>query len=117
MADLKRYQNTKRKPLSNIFTDDAPACTRDYFFSAVGNHPMMEDDGLFTFTEPFETDKTIFIGHTPTVDGKPFFSDKYDLVALDTGAGSGGPLTLMDPEFWHNNYVANTHSRLIPCIF
>ena len=22
-----------------------------------------------------------------------------------------------DPEFWHNNYAANAHSRLIPCIF
>ena len=21
------------------------------------------------------------------------------------------------PEFWHNNYAANAHSRLIPCIF
>lgn len=102
MADLIRYQNQTRPGAYNQFTNDAPACTRDYFFSAYDNHPM-RDEELFTRTEPFETDKTIFIGHTPTVDGKPFFSKEYHLVALDTGAGSGGPLTLMDMdtlEYW-----------------
>lgn len=71
---------------------------------------------FFTFTEPFETDKTIFIGHTPTVDGKPFFSDKYYLVALDTGAGSVGPLALMDIdslEYWQPEH--STAKRLLQC--
>lgn len=103
MADLIKYQNQIRRAVDNMFTDDAPACTRDYFFSAYGDHPMKNTEIPFSFVEPFETDKTIFIGHTPTVDGKPFFSEEYHLVALDTGAGSGGPLTLMDMdtlEYW-----------------
>lgn len=55
-------------------------------------------DEIFMEVEPFETDRTIFVGHTPTLDGKPFISERYHLVALDTGAGGNGPLTLMDMD-------------------
>ena len=36
--------------------------------------------------------------HTPTMDGKPFISERYHLVALDTGVGGNWPLTLMDMD-------------------
>lgn len=36
--------------------------------------------------------------HTPTMDGKPFISERCNLVELDTGAGGNGPLTLMDMD-------------------
>lgn len=54
---------------------------------------------------PFNTEKTIFIGHTQQWrTGLPFICRDYHLVALDTGAGSGrGPLTVYDMdsgEFW-----------------
>lgn len=104
MADLIRYQEFVRPPVFNQFgPDDAPAGTRDYYLSAAGSKAEAWKDPMFSFIPPFETDKTIFIGHTPTIDGRPFFSKDYHLVNLDTGAGSGGPLTLMDMdtfEFW-----------------
>lgn len=60
-------------------------------------HQEVKDE-ICMEAEPFETDKTIFVGHTPTLDGKPFISERYHLVALDTGAGGNGPLTLMDMD-------------------
>ncbi len=51
---------------------------------------------------PLDTDKTIFVGHTPI--RAPFHSERYHLYAIDTGAGHiGGYLTLMDMdsgEWW-----------------
>ena len=38
--------------------------------------------------------KEIFIGHTPTKYGKPEFNS--NLINVDTGAGAGGKLTIMD---------------------
>lgn len=32
------------------------------------------------------------------MDGKPFILERYHLVALDTGVGGNGPLTLMDMD-------------------
>lgn len=57
---------------------------------------------MFYKIDPFDTDKMIFVGHTPT---KPFISDKYHLVALDTVSGYNGPLTLMDMDtlkYWQS---------------
>lgn len=52
--------------------------------------------------QPLDTEKTIFVGHTPLK--APFFSERYHLRAVDTGAGhAGGYLTLMDMdtgEWW-----------------
>ena len=50
---------------------------------------------------PLETEKKIFIGHTPL--NSPFHSERYHLTAIDTGAGHGKKLTLMDMDtlvFW-----------------
>lgn len=56
---------------------------------------------------PINTDKYIFIGHTPvqklTGEMKPFINEKYHLINVDTGSGKGGLLTLMDmetKEYW-----------------
>ncbi len=52
--------------------------------------------------QPLETERTIFVGHTPLK--APFSSGRYHLRAVDTGAGHpGGYLTLMDMdtgEWW-----------------
>ena len=52
--------------------------------------------------QPLETERTIFVGHTPLK--APFSSERYHLRAVDTGAGHpGGYLTLMDMdtgEWW-----------------
>ena len=105
MDDLVRYQEWKRPSYSGLNIDESPAWDRDYMLSAYSElHPEFRDE-IFMEAKPFETDKTIFVGHTPTVEGKPFISEKYHLVALDTGAGGNGPLTLMDMdtcEFWQS---------------
>ena len=98
MDDLLKYQMWKRPDYSLMTNDEAPAWDRDYMLSAYAlEHPEAKDE-MFTKVEPFETDKTIFVGHTPTLDGKPFISERYHLVALDTGAGGNGSLTLMDMD-------------------
>ena len=55
--------------------------------------------------EPLNTEKNIWIGHTPLVtSGRPFHSESYHLYAIDTGAGTGkGLLTVVDmdsKEYW-----------------
>lgn len=72
---------------------------RDYILSALrsvyGDNPMRRT----RLREPFDTEKTIWIGHSQLVSGKPFHSEAYHLWAIDTGAGSGrGPITVMDMD-------------------
>ncbi len=56
---------------------------------------------------PMSTEKRIFVGHTPL--SEPFVSERYRLVAVDTGAGhTGGHLTVMDMdtlEYWESSRV------------
>ena len=103
MEDLLRYREWRRPRYSSLSNDESLTWDRDYMLSAyVEKHPEVRDD-IFFEMQPFDTEKTIFVGHTPTLDGKPFISKKYHLVALDTGAGRNGPLTLMDMdtlEYW-----------------
>ena len=103
MEDLLRYQEWKRPRYSSMSNSESLTWDRDYMLSAyVEKHPEVRDEMFFEM-QPFDTEKTIFVGHTPTLDGKPFFSKRYHLVALDTGAGRNGPLTLMDMdtlEYW-----------------
>lgn len=72
---------------------------RDYILSA-----MAHEHGNIPNQKPFDTGKTIWIGHSQLVSGKPFHSEAYHLWAIDTGAGSGrGPITVMDmdtKEYW-----------------
>ena len=80
---------------------------RDYLFSALPDAKRRNDTRPDKKLSPIMTERTIFIGHTPLVfinDSKPFFSDEYHLIAIDTGAGSElGPITVMDmdtKEYW-----------------
>ena len=50
--------------------------------------------------------KEIFIGHTPTRNYHPAF--KSNVINVDTGAGNGGKLTLMD--VYSKKYIQGTHS-------
>ena len=83
---------------------------RDYLFSSIPVNRRGSDFWPEREMPPIETSKTIYIGHTPLVyltDGKPMYSEKYHLVALDTGAGSGlGPVTVLDMatrEYWQSS--------------
>ena len=78
---------------------------RDYLYSA------MYDAGIKTAllrlqrkARPLDTLKTIWIGHTPLQDCRPFISRKYHLAAIDTGSYRG-KLTLVDMdshEYWQS---------------
>ena len=51
-----------------------------YMLSAYAEiNPKIKDE-IFMKAEPFNTEKTIFVGHTPTLEGVPFISEKYHLV-------------------------------------
>ena len=103
IADLIECQKRDRPLLSTLRGGEALTWDRDYMLSAYADlHPSVSDE-VSVRMEPFDTDRTIFVGHTPTFEGRPFVSERYHLVALDTGAGHGGPLTLMDMdtfEYW-----------------
>ena len=56
---------------------------------------------------PLVTDKSIFVGHTPLYDRKPFHSERYHLWNVDTGAARYRTLTVMDidtKECWTSDY-------------
>ena len=101
--DLVSYQEMERPVYGMSSSSEALVWDRDYMLSAyVCVNPEMRDE-IDIDRDPFDTDKTIFVGHTPIPEGKPFISEEYHLVALDTGAGRDGPLTLMDMdtlEYW-----------------
>lgn len=85
--DMREYQR-----MESIYWD------RGYLLSAIAAEYGEKGD-----LPPFPTDRDIWIGHSALRSGKPFHSDAYHLYAVDTGAGLGGPLTLMDmdtTEFW-----------------
>ena len=50
--------------------DERITWDRDYFLSAFKGIYREE---LFSHLEPFDTEKTIFVGHTPIPSGKPLF--------------------------------------------
>lgn len=97
--DLLSCQNAARPHDSTRDRGGDLAWDRLYFASALAFSRGLENPPL----TPFDTDKTIFVGHTPTDDGLPLICPHYHLVALDTGCGDGGPVTLMDMdslEYW-----------------
>lgn len=99
LDDLLSCQNAARPHDSTRDRGGDLAWDRLYYTSALAFSRGSANPPL----APFDTDKTIFVGHTPTNDGLPFFCPHYHLVALDTGCGDGGPVTLMDMdslEYW-----------------
>ena len=101
--DLVEYQNAERPSYTDPFAYDSPAWERNYMLSAYAEEQPEVSGEISINAGPFDTDRMIFVGHTPTLDGKPFISERYHLVALDTGAGFSGPITLMDMdtlEYW-----------------
>ena len=71
----------------------SPLINRTYLQSAMAFENGADPAVL---QSPLETDKKIFIGHTPLFS--PFHSERYHLTAIDTGAGHGKRLTLMDMD-------------------
>lgn len=78
----------------------SPLWNRSYLQSAMAFEHGADPSVL---QAPLETDKKIFIGHTPI--SSPFHSERYHLTAIDTGAGHGRKLTLMDMDtlvYWQS---------------
>ena len=101
MKELESLSKLRMRLIGYAIAEDpssSPLWNRSYLQSAMaaehGADPKVLDP-------PLDTDKTIFIGHTPL--DKPFHSGLYHLRAVDTGAGHGRSLTVMDMdtgEFW-----------------
>lgn len=71
----------------------SPLWNRSYLQSAMAFENGADPAVL---QSPLETVRRIFIGHTPLTS--PFHSERYHLTAVDTGAGHGRALTLMDMD-------------------
>ena len=71
----------------------SPLWNRSYLQSAMAFENGADPAVL---QSPLDTDRKIFIGHTPL--NSPFHSERYHLTAIDTGAGHGRKLTLMDMD-------------------
>lgn len=101
MKELESLSKLRMRLIGYAIAEEpssSPLWNRSYLQSAMaaehGADPKVLDP-------PLDTDKTIFIGHTPL--DKPFHSGIYHLRAVDTGAGHGRSLTVMDMdtgEFW-----------------
>ena len=101
IKELESLSKLRMRLIGYAIAEDpssSPLWNRSYLQSAMaaehGADPKVLDP-------PLDTDKTIFIGHTPL--DKPFHSGLYHLRAVDTGAGHGRSLTVMDMdtgEFW-----------------
>lgn len=103
LKDMEDYAKAERPRISsgNAYDkwDESCIWDRDYMLSAYSKSHSEVKDRIFMEAEPLDTGgRMIFVGHTPTLDNKPFFSKKYNLVALDTGAGHCGLLTVMDMD-------------------
>lgn len=80
---------------------------RNYLLSAMADGNDRTFGGPDRMMRPISTGKTIWIGHTQLYKtARPFYSEKYHLRAIDTGAGSGlGKLTVVDmdtTEYWQS---------------
>lgn len=64
---------------------------RDYL--RIAEYDNEDDTPMVT---KYRGEKRLIIGHTEMRNHKPYISRKYNLVNVDTGAGSFGRLTLMD---------------------
>lgn len=104
LAAAKRAVPLLHTKYGDMETLDRIANGRNYFSSAILDAGVKQTLKTYTLVEPLKTRKMIFLGHSPLDSHRPFYSKKYHLIAIDTGAGSGdGPLTLMDMdthEYW-----------------
>ena len=79
-------------------------------------HALLKKEGKivddYAILEPFSL---IFIGHTPTTNigtDHPVFLGR--MINLDTGAGHGGRLTIMDvdtKEYWQSDLIADLYKK------
>lgn len=89
----------------NIWLEDF-LWDRNYLYSAMDASGWKRGDRKpERRLKPLRTKRTLFIGHTQLrPECCPFISEKFHLVAIDTGTGSGlGPLTVMDidtRQYW-----------------
>ena len=101
MTELELIAALRPRPMGYAIAEDpasSPLWNRSYLQSAMA----FEHGADISFLQPpLDTEKRIFIGHTPL--SLPFISDIYRLAAVDTGAGHGKKLTVMDMdtlEYW-----------------
>ena len=95
--DMREYE-----ALEELYWD------RSYLLSAMaeGNSTTINfgHGNIRSVRQPLDTERNIWIGHTPLTSERPFHSESYHLYAIDTGAGTEkGLLTVVDmdsKEYW-----------------
>lgn len=107
---FNRHQLLEEHPSSMVFWWD-----RDLWHTAMSYEAMNkglvyhESGGNVTTFKIKEPCKEVFIGHTPTLLwSKDVPMKAANINNLDTGAGMGGKLTIMDidsKQFWQSDYV------------
>ena len=107
MDDIEMEAKLGRGPGAELYDYDEKSFIwdRSYFESA---EHWERKTGMYCDARlPLVTDKTIFVGHTPLYDRKPFHSERYHLWNVDTGAARYRTLTVMDidtKECWTSDY-------------
>ena len=101
MTELEKIASLSPSTVGYAAAEDpssSPLWNRSYLQSAMAFENGADPAVL---QAPLDTSKRIFIGHTPI--NQPFHSERYHLTAVDTGAGHGRKLTVMDMdtyEYW-----------------
>ena len=101
MTELEKIASLSPSTVGYAAAEDpasSPLWNRSYLQSAMAFEKGADPAVLQV---PLDTSKRIFIGHTPI--NQPFHSERYHLTAVDTGAGHGRKLTVMDMdtyEYW-----------------
>ena len=96
VMELEKISSLPPSTIGYAWLEDektSPVFNRTYLQSAMAFENGADPSVL---QAPIDTDRKIFIGHTPL--NSPFHSERYHLTALDTGAGHGKKLTLMDMD-------------------
>lgn len=98
----------RQEDLDMIAEGNAPmaACQEVAWDRTYIHAALMDDAGSCPRIPPLETDLTMIVGHTPLLE--PFFSEKYKLIAIDTGAGHGKKITVLDlddMQYWQSGAV------------
>ena len=103
MAELEKIASLPPSTIGYPGIEDessSPLWNRSYLQSAMAFENGADPSVL---QSPLNTARKIFIGHTPLT--APFHSERDHLTAVDTGAGHGKKLTLMDMDtfvFWQS---------------
>lgn len=106
---FNRHLSIKEQKVSDIYYWD-----RDLLMQAMSSKATMDSKQPVSMRFKDDVDE-VFVGHTTTLSwetDQPIFADK--VIAIDTGGGFSGRLTIMDvdtKEYWQSDKVKDLYSN------